>query len=103
MHDEQYYARKGLWFSRGSDDRLESIVTDSDTFRTDKGIRPGDTEELVEKRYGGATVEHYKLQKGSDVVGTVGEYTLVYPGIRFIMVQRKVQLIEVGPKPWLSW
>jgi hypothetical protein len=94
---EDYYAKKGLWFSFDGSDVLDTIVTTSSAFRSEKGLRPGDTEEQVEKCYGRGEVGRYELDKGDSLVGSIGEKTLVYPGIQFVIAQRKVWAIVIVP------
>jgi hypothetical protein len=96
--DENYYAKKGLSFSFGSNDLLDTLVATSRTFTSDKGIRPGDPEEEVEKRYGKGTVGQYELHKGTTAIGAIGEKTLAYPGIQFVIAKGKVWAIVIVPK-----
>jgi hypothetical protein len=98
--DQQYYSKRGLDFSFDSNGALDTIVATSTMFVSDKGIRPGDPEGNVELRYGKPTVGRYELQKGSPSPAvTIGEKTLVYPGIQFVIAERKVWAIVIVPKP----
>ncbi len=97
-HDENYFAKKGLWFSFDSHGVLDTIVTTSAAFQTDKGVRPGDPEAQVEMHYGKGVAGNYQLQKGAEAVGAIGEKTLSYPGIQFVMAKGKVWAIVIVPE-----
>jgi hypothetical protein len=94
---EKDYLEKGIRFFFGDDDTLAAIVSEK-TCKTDKGISVGDSEDRVKELYGKPKIIQTPLSKGSVTVGTVGEKTLAYSGVHFIIAKGKVLAIVILPK-----
>jgi hypothetical protein len=97
---EKRYADEGMTFSFGANDILESISVTGKQYATDKGISPGDKEERVLQVYGKPTKSgKMVLYKGEDEpIGSVGDRSLEYPGILFVIAHGRVWAIIVSAK-----
>ncbi|MGA2745918.1 MAG: hypothetical protein ABSE44_14575 [Candidatus Sulfotelmatobacter sp.] len=98
--DEKRYHDDGLDLDFGKDDVLGTLVIGNSAYRTNLGLAVGDDEEKVKRVYGvPRKVERFTLSKGeNEPIGFVGDRTLEYPGIGFIIVKNKVWVILVVPK-----
>ncbi|MGA1988242.1 MAG: hypothetical protein ABSG72_18395, partial [Candidatus Sulfotelmatobacter sp.] len=97
--DEKRYHDDGLDLNFGKDGVLGTLVIGNSAYRTNLGLAVGDDEEKVRRVYGiPQKVERFTLSKGeNEPIGFVGDRTLEYPGIGFIIVKKKVWLILVIP------
>jgi hypothetical protein len=98
--DEKRYHDDGLDPNFGKDGVLSTLVISGRVHQTDLGLSVGDDDEKVRRVYGvPKKVERLTLAKGeSEPIGFVGDRTLVYSGIWFVIVQDKVWAIIVVPK-----
>ena len=98
--DEKRYHDDGLDLNFREDDVLGTLVINNAAYRTDLGLAVGDDEKKVKRVYGiPQKVERSTLSKGeNEPIGFVGDRTLEYPGIGFIIVKDKVWVILVMPK-----
>jgi hypothetical protein len=98
--DEKRYQDDGLDLNFGKDGVLDTLIVDTSACRTNLGLAVGDDEEKVKRVYGvPQKIERSTLSKGeNEPIGFVGDRTLEYPGIGFIIVKNKVWAILVIPK-----
>lgn len=97
--DEKRYHDAGFDMSFGRDDILDTIVVDNRRYQTDLGLSVGDDEEKVRRIYGAPQkIRRLTLSKGGEPIGFVGDRTLVYPGIWFVISKDKVWAIMVLAK-----
>jgi hypothetical protein len=98
--DEKRYHDDGLDLNFGKDDVLGTLVIGNSAYRTKMGLAVGDDEEKVRRVYGvPQKVARFTLSKGeNEPIGFVGDRTLEYPGIEFIILKSRVWLILVVPK-----
>jgi hypothetical protein len=98
--DEKRYHDDGLDLNFSRDGILDNLVISSRLYQTDLGLSVGDDEEKVKRAYGvPKKVERMTLSKSeNEPIGFVGDRTLEYAGIGFIMVKNKVWAILVVPK-----
>jgi hypothetical protein len=98
--DDKRYHDDGLDLNFGKDDVLGTLVIGNSAYRTNLGLAVGDDEEKVKRGYGvPLKVERFTLSKGEDEpIGFVGDRTLEYSGIGFIIVKNKVWAILVTAK-----
>ena len=98
--DEKRYHDDGLDLNFGKDDVLGTLVIVNSAYRTNLGLAVGDDEEKVRRVYGvPQKVERFTLSKGeNEPIGFVGDRTLEYSGIGFIIVKNKVWAVLVFTK-----
>lgn len=97
---EKRFASEGLTFTFDANDTLDGIVAVGNRgYKTDKGVSPGDKEERVLQAYGKPEKSgKMVLNKGkNEPIGTVGDRTLMYPGVLFVISKGKVWAIEIAP------
>jgi hypothetical protein len=97
---EKRFASEGLTFTFDANDTLDGIVAvGNEGYKTDKGVSPGDKEERVLQAYGKPEKSgKMVLNKGeNEPIGTVGDRTLMYPGVLFVISKDRVWAIEIVP------
>jgi len=97
---EKRFASEGLTFTFDANDTLDGIVAVGNKgYKTDKGVSPGDKEERVLQAYGKPEKSgKMVLNKGeNEPIGTVGDRTLMYPGVLFVISKGRVWAIEIAP------
>jgi len=97
---EKRFANEGLTFTFDTNDTLEGIVAVGNKgYKTDKGVSPGDKEERVLQAYGKPEKSgKMVLNKGqNEPIGVVGDRTLMYPGVLFVIAKGRVWAIEIVP------
>lgn len=95
------FANEGVTFTFDANDILDSIVVvGNKRYKTDKGVSPGDKEERVLQAYGKPTKSgKMVLYKGEhEPIGVVGDQSLMYPGILFIIRHGSVWAISIKTK-----
>jgi hypothetical protein len=98
--DEKRYHDDRLDLSFGKDDVLGMLAIGNSAYRTNLGLAVGDDEEKVRRVYGvPQKVGRFTISKGeNEPIGFVGDRTLEYPGIGFVIIKNKVWMILVVPK-----
>jgi hypothetical protein len=97
---EKRFANEGLTFTFDANDTLDGIVAVRNKgYRTDKGVSPGDKENRVRQVYGKPEKSgRMVLNKGeNEPIGFIGDLTLIYPGVLFVISKGKVWAIEITP------
>lgn len=86
----------GVLIDFDEDGRVKSIMIMQDSnCRTQNGIGIGSSEAQVVRSYGHGRKVHLHMQKGSAVVGRIGDFSLLYHGIAFTFSEHKVSLIAI--------
>ena len=97
---EKRFANEGLTFTFDANDTLDGIVAVSNKgYKTDRGVSPGDKEERVLQAYGKPQKSgKMALNKGeNEPIGVVGDRTLTYRGVLFVIARGRVWAIEIVP------
>lgn len=98
---EKRFANEGVTFTFNAKDTLDGIVeVGNKQYKTDRGISTGDKEARVLQAYGKPTkAGKMVLYKGeNEPIGAVGDRSLIYPGILFIIDHGRVWAISVEIK-----
>jgi hypothetical protein len=97
---EARFAKEGVTFTFDAHDILDSIVATNKKYQTDKFVAAGDNEERVRQIYGKPTkagkIVLYKGEK--EPIGSVGDNSLMYPGILFVIDHGNVWAISIIAK-----
>ena len=94
----------GIDLQFSQDHLLKGVVVTNSEYRTDRQIRLGASEEDVLRAYGKGKTGNIDLVKGTtasgspEVIGTVGDKVLFYPGIEFVFSKQRVWAIILVPK-----